>query len=439
MKKWKSSLLGLMIWGAAASSFAAPTEMDKVVTIVNDSVILQSDIDAMLKTVRLNAADQNQALPATDVLTEQVKEKLIIEALQIQQAEQFGIRIDDNKLDQSIQQMLKQQQMTLPQLQKKLAENGISYAMFREQMRRDITASEARTIQVRRRINILPQEVDTLAEQLNAQNLQGVQYNVSHIQIRVEDDADKAERDDAEQQAKTLVKELNNGADFANLAYSYSKGPKALQGGEWGWMRQEEMPTIFADEIKSHGKGAIIGPFRSGIGYHIIKINDVKGLETVSVTEVKARHILIKTSVILSDEAAKHQLEQARNAIIAGDQSFAAAAEALSADPGSAANGGELGWHTPDIYVPEFKDKVETISEGVISEPFKTVHGWHIVEVMDRRNVDRTDAAVKNRAYQILFSRKFNEEAQAWLQELRAGAYIEQLNNNNNGDNNERS
>ena len=439
MKKWKSSLLGLMIWGAAASSFAAPTEMDKVVTIVNDSVILQSDIDAMLKTVRLNAADQNQALPATDVLTEQVKEKLIIEALQIQQAEQFGIRIDDSKLDQSIQQMLKQQQMTLPQLQKKLADNDISYAMFREQMRRDITASEARTIQVRRRINILPQEVDTLAEQLNAQNLQGVQYNVSHIQIRVEDDADKAERDDAEQQAKTLVKELNNGADFANLAYSYSKGPKALQGGEWGWMRQEEMPTIFADEIKSHGKGAIIGPFRSGIGYHIIKINDVKGLETVSVTEVKARHILIKTSVILSDEAAKRQLEQARNAIIAGDQSFAAAAEALSADPGSAANGGELGWHTPDIYVPEFKDKVETISEGVISEPFKTVHGWHIVEVMDRRNVDRTDAAVKNRAYQILFSRKFNEEAQAWLQELRAGAYIEQLNNNNNGDNNERS
>ena len=279
MKKWKSSLLGLMIWGAAASSFAAPTEMDKVVTIVNDSVILQSDIDAMLKTVRLNAADQNQTLPATDILTEQVKEKLIIEALQIQQAEQFGIRIDDNKLDQSIQQMLKQQQMTLAQLQSKLAASGISYAMFREQMRRDITASEARTIQVRRRINILPQEVDTLADQLNAQNLQGVQYNVSHIQIRVEEDADKAERDDAEQQAKTLVKELNNGADFANLAYSYSKGPKALQGGEWGWMRQEEMPTIFADEIKSHGKGAIIGPFRSGIGYHIIKINDVKGLD----------------------------------------------------------------------------------------------------------------------------------------------------------------
>ncbi|KMV29937.1 peptidylprolyl isomerase SurA [Photobacterium swingsii] len=434
MKKWKSSLLGLMIWGAAASSFAAPTEMDKVVTIVNDSVILQSDIDAMLKTVRLNAADQNQTLPATDILTEQVKEKLIIEALQIQQAEQFGIRIDDNKLDQSIQQMLKQQQMTLAQLQSKLAASGISYAMFREQMRRDITASEARTIQVRRRINILPQEVDTLADQLNAQNLQGVQYNVSHIQIRVEEDADKAERDDAEQQAKTLVKELNNGADFANLAYSYSKGPKALQGGEWGWMRQEEMPTIFADEIKSHGKGAIIGPFRSGIGYHIIKINDVKGLETVSVTEVKARHILVKTSVIQSDEAAKRQLEQARQAILAGDQTFAAAAEALSADPGSAANGGELGWHTPDIYVPEFKDKVEALSKGVISEPFKTVHGWHIVEVMDRRNVDRTDAAVKNRAYQILFSRKFNEEAQAWLQELRAGAYIEQLDNNEGAD-----
>jgi len=154
-------------------------------------------------------------------------------------------------------------------------------------------------------------------------------------------------------------------------------------------------------------------------------------LETISVTEVNARHILVKTSVIMSDDGAQRQLKKARRAILAGEQSFADAAQALSADPGSAANGGELGWQTPDLYVPEFKDKVENLPAGTISEPFKTVHGWHIVEVLERRDVDRTDAAVKNRAYRILFSRKFNEEAQAWLQELRAGAYIEQPEDDN--------
>ncbi|GAL06967.1 survival protein SurA precursor [Photobacterium aphoticum] len=146
----------------------------------------------------------------------------------------------------------------------------------------------------------------------------------------------------------------------------------------------------------------------------------------MSVTEVNARHILVKTSVILSDDAAKKELEEARQDILSGKRTFADVAQSLSADPGSAANGGKLGWQTPDLYVPEFKNKVESLPTGVISEPFKTVHGWHIVEVMGRRDVDRTDAAVKNRAYRILFNRKFNEEAQAWLQELRAGAFIEQ-------------
>lgn len=430
MKKWKTSLLGIAIWSLAASSMAAPKELDKVVTLVNDSVILQSDVNAMLQTVRINAAEQNQPLPDNALLTEQVMEKLIIETLQLQQAEQFGIRIDDTRLDQAVAEIAKERELTIPQLQQELEKSGISYSIFREQMRRDMTASEARTIQVRRRINILPQEVEMLAEQLNKQTLQTVQFNISHIQLRVEEGATKEQREETQQQAQQIVDELKNGADFANLAYSYSKGPKALQGGEWGWMRQEEMPTIFADQIKSNGKGAIIGPFRSGVGYHIIKVNDVKGLETVSVTEVNARHILIKTSVILSDDGAKRQLEKARQDILAGRQTFADEAQKLSSDPGSAANGGALGWQTPDLYVPEFKDKIETLPKGTISEPFKTVHGWHIVEVLDRRNVDRTDAAMKNRAYRILFSRKFNEEAQAWLQELRAGAYIEQLGTN---------
>ncbi|MEI8596685.1 peptidylprolyl isomerase SurA [Photobacterium sp. Hal280] len=426
MKMWKSFILGLTLLGLTTGSLAALQPLDKVVTIVNDSVILQSDVDAMLKTVHLNAARQGQPLPDDSILVNQVMEKLIMETLQLQQAEQFGIRIDDNRLDQAISQIAAEQNMSVAQLQQELAAGGISYPIFREQIRRDLTASEARTIMVRRRINILPQEVDSLVTQLGQQQQASVQYNISHILIRLGEGATQSERQTAERKANDLLAQLNQGADFTNLAYSASNGPKALQGGAWGWMSPEEMPTIFADQIQGQGKGAIIGPFRSGVGYHILKINDVKGQETVSVTEINARHILLKTSVILSDEGAKKQLEQVRQDIIAGKRSFADAAQALSADPGSAANGGELGWQTPDIYVPEFKQQVETLPAGTVSEPFQTVHGWHIVEVLDRRQVDRTDAAAKNRAYRILFSRKFNEEAQAWLQELRAGAYIEQ-------------
>ncbi|EPG0369820.1 peptidylprolyl isomerase SurA [Photobacterium damselae] len=432
MKKWKSSLLALAIMGASASSFAAPQELNKIVTTVNDSVILQSDVSNMLKTVHLNAAGHDQPLPPENILRQQVMDQLIMETLQVQQAKQMGIRIDDSQLEQAIGQIAKERNMSIDQLRQQLAQYGISFADFRDQIRRDLMASEARTAIVRRRINILPQEVDNLAQQLGQQTQQNTEYNISQIQIRVDENASKAERDAAKEEADKLVKDLNDGADFAKLAYTYSKGPKALKGGEWGWMSKEEMPTIFADQIKNNGKGAIIGPFRSGVGYHILKINDVKGLQTVSVMEVKARHILLKPSVILSDAGAKQELEQVRQKILSGKETFAQAAKAISQDPGSAANGGELGWQTPDLYVPAFKDKVETLPVDTISQPFKTVHGWHIVEVEGRRNVDRTDAALKNRAYRIIFNRKFNEEAQTWLQELRASAYIDNLTNTGN-------
>ncbi len=179
-------------------------------------------------------------------------------------------------------------------LREELKRNGISWSEYRDQIRREMTISEARNAQVRRRISILPQEVESLAEQLNAKNLENVEYRISHIQLRLDEDAQKTERDAVAAKAKELVTELNSGRDFAALALANSKGPKALNGGDWGWMRLEEMPTIFADQIKNNGKGAIIGPFRSGVGYHILKIDDVKGLESVAVTEVKARHILIK-------------------------------------------------------------------------------------------------------------------------------------------------
>ncbi|MGI9875550.1 peptidylprolyl isomerase SurA [Vibrio chagasii] len=424
MTLWKRTLIAIAAACTVSTSFAAPVELDSVRVIVNEGVILQSDIDTSMKTLRANAKKSGQTLPSQDVLDEQVLEKLIIDTIQTQEAERIGVRIDDARLDQAIEGIAKDNNQTVEQLTASVAEEGLSYNAFREQVRKEIAASEARNALVRRRINILPAEVDNLADILAQETNATVQYKIGHIQLRFNDDQTKEE---LEAQAKELVEELNSGKDFSTMAYTYSKGPKALQGGDWGWMRKEEMPTIFADQIKMQNKGSIIGPFRSGVGFHILKIEDVKGLETVAVTEVNARHILIKPTVILSDDGAKEQLEEITRRVNAGEASFGDMAQQYSQDPGSAVQDGELGYQTPDLYVPEFKHQVETLPEGKISAPFKTVHGWHIVEVLDRREVDRTDSALKNKAYQILFNRKFNEEAGAWLQEVRASAFVEMV------------
>lgn len=424
MKLWKPTLISVLSALTLFNAHAEPKRLDSVAVIVNSGVILQSDVDSALKTIKANAKQNKQPLPQETVLREQVLEKLIIDTLQQQEADRIGVKIDDNRLNEAIKEIAKNNQQTQEQLIASVAQEGLTYPEFREQVRKEMAASDARNALVRRRINILPAEVDTLAELLAQETDATVQYKISHIQLRVDDGQDKSA---AETLANKLVNDLKNGADFAQMAYAYSKGPKALQGGDWGWMRKEEMPTIFADQIKMQNKGSIIGPFRSGVGFHILKIDDVKGLETVAVTEVNARHILIKPTIILSDEGAQKQLNEFVQRIKNGEVTFAELAQQYSQDPGSAAQKGELGYQTPDLYVPEFKHQIETLPVGQISEPFKTVHGWHIVEVLDRREVDRTDSALKNKAYRILFNRKFNEEASAWLQELRASAFVEVL------------
>ncbi|WP_217531679.1 peptidylprolyl isomerase SurA [Vibrio metschnikovii] len=431
MKLWTLALYTLTSLVSIATVQAQPIELDRVAVIVNSGVILQSDIDSALLTVRANAKTNQQTLPPENILREQIIEKLIVDTLQQQEADRIGVRIDDNTLNDAITEIAHNNQQTPEQLRLSIAEQGLTYPEFREQIRKEIAASEARNALVRRRINIIPAEVDTLAELLAQETSATVQYKISHIQLRFNDGQDKSE---VEAQANKLVAELNQGADFSTMSITYSKGPRALQGGDWGWMRKEEMPTIFADQIKMQNKGSIIGPFRSGVGFHILKIDDIKGLETVAVTEVNARHILIKPTIILSDEGAKNQLNDLVRRINAGEASFAELAQQYSQDPGSAAQNGELGYQTPELYVPEFKHQIETLPVGTISEPFKTVHGWHIVEVLDRREVDRTDAAMKNRAYRILFNRKFNEEASTWLQELRAGAFVEILQDDQDDD-----
>ncbi|MCY9851517.1 peptidylprolyl isomerase SurA [Vibrio mediterranei] len=431
--KFISKLLSTCLLSVMAlHAIAEPVELDRVRVIVNDGVILQSDIDSATKTLTANARKNDQELPSADIIQEQILDKLILEKLQLQEADRIGVRIDDNRLESTLNDIAKNNNQTIEQLRQAVREEGLTWEAFREQIRDEIAASEARNAMVRQRINILPAEVDNLAELLAKESDATVTYKIRHIQLRFNDGEDKSVQ---EQQAKDLVARLKSGEDFATMAYTYSKGPKALEGGDWGWMRKEEMPTIFADQIKMQTKGTIIGPFRSGVGFHILKIEDFKGLETVSVTEVNARHILIKPTVILSDEGVQRELNNIIAKVQSGESTFAEMAEQYSQDPGSAVQGGELGYQTPELYVPEFKHQVETLPIGQISKPFKTVHGWHIVEVLDRRDVDKTGSAMQNRAYRILFNRKFNEEASAWIQELRASAFVEMVNDDEEDNN----
>jgi peptidyl-prolyl cis-trans isomerase SurA len=424
MKLWTPLIILAVSTIGAEAVLATPVPLDGMAVIVNDSVILKSDIETSTKLLRSNAKKNNQSLPDAKTVRAQVIDKLVMDTLQLQEAKRIGVTIDDTRLDQAIEEMAKGNKQTIAQLRASIESEGIPYADVREQIRDEMTISETRNAVVRRRINILPAEVDSLANLISQESNSTIEYKISDIQLSIDDNNS---REAVEKQAAQLVEKLKAGADFTAMAYSFSKGPKALQGGDWGWMRKEEMPTVFADQIHMQNRGTIIGPFMSGVGAHILKITDVKGLETVSLTEVNARHILIKPSVILSDQAAQNQLNGFIRRIKSGDITFGELAEQYSQDPGSAAKFGELGFQPADIYVPEFKEQIEKLPVGQISQPFKTIHGWHIVEVLERKKVDKTESIFKDKAYRILFNRKFNEESAAWIKELKGAAFIEEL------------
>ncbi len=287
-----------------------------------------------------------------------------------------------------------------------------------------------RNNEVRRRITILPQEVESLAQQVGNQNDASTELNLSHILIPLPENPTSDQVNEAESQARAIVDQARNGADFSKLAIAHSADQQALNGGQMGWGRIQELPGIFAQALSTAKKGDIVGPIRSGVGFHILKVNDLRGeSKNISVTEVHARHILLKPSPIMTDEQARVKLEQIAADIKSGKTTFAAAAKEFSQDPGSANQGGDLGWATPDIFDPAFRDALTRLNKGQMSAPVHSSFGWHLIELLDTRNVDKTDAAQKDRAYRMLMNRKFSEEAASWMQEQRASAYVKILSN----------
>ncbi|MDI8175477.1 peptidylprolyl isomerase SurA [Salmonella enterica subsp. enterica serovar Montevideo] len=428
MKNWKTLLLGIAM--IANTSFAAPQVVDKVAAVVNNGVVLESDVDGLMQSVKLNAGQAGQQLPDDATLRHQILERLIMDQIILQMGQKMGVKITDEQLDQAIANIAKQNNMTMDQMRSRLAYDGLNYSTYRNQIRKEMIISEVRNNEVRRRITVLPQEVDALAKQIGTQNDASTELNLSHILIALPENPTSEQVNDAQRQAESIVEEARNGADFGKLAITYSADQQALKGGQMGWGRIQELPGIFAQALSTAKKGDIVGPIRSGVGFHILKVNDLRGQsQSISVTEVHARHILLKPSPIMNDQQARLKLEEIAADIKSGKTTFAAAAKEYSQDPGSANQGGDLGWATPDIFDPAFRDALTKLHKGQISAPVYSSFGWHLIELLDTRKVDKTDAAQKDRAYRMLMNRKFSEEAATWMQEQRASAYVKILSN----------
>ncbi|ATC93667.1 peptidylprolyl isomerase SurA [Pseudoalteromonas tunicata] len=413
--------------GLNLPAVAKEVQIDKVVATVNEGVVLQSEIDTIINRVKSRALTDGQSLPTDDALRLQAIERLINQELLMQMSERMGLQISDAQLDQTLMMMAKEQGGTLADLRKTIESSGESYQAYREEMRVEMTTQQVLRSNVERRIYISLQEIENLLTILEQQGQTNEEYDIGHILIDLPADGNAQEIEDAKVRAEKVIKLLNEGSEFKRIAIASSGGSKALEGGQLGWMSINEMPTLFAEAVKGKKAGEIVGPLRSGAGFHIIKVQDIRGRQVVETVEVRSRHILIQPSIILSEEKARSMLAGFVKDLKEGKADFATLAKEYSEDQGSALKGGEYDWTDPSTYVPAFRDTLLSLEKDQLSEPFRSNYGWHIVQLLDKRIADKTELAKRNRAQQMLFNRKFKEESFAWQREMREQAHIEIL------------
>ncbi len=421
----KLLIAALMGLGFSQTALAERVQLDKVVATVNDGVVLQSEVNKVISRVKQQAKAQNTQLPSDKTLRIQAIDRLVDQSLLLQLAERMGLEISDAQLDQTLANIASEQGATIAELRKSIEATGESFKAYREEIRQEITISQVRRANVDRRIYINPQEITNLQTILEQQTGQSEEYDIGHILVKVPSKASPEELEDARNRANKVIEFLNDGKDFKRIAIASSSGAKALDGGQLGWMGINEMPSLFAEAVKGKKKDDIIGPLRSGAGFHILKVQDIRGRQVVETTEVRSRHILIKPSIILSEEKARSMLASFVKDLRAGNADFAELAKEHSEDPGSALKGGEYDWTDPTTYVPAFRDSLLSLDKNEISEPFRSTFGWHIVQLLDKRVADKTDFAKKNRAHGILYNRKFQEESLRWMSEMREQANID--------------
>ena len=410
---------------AALPEFDAGSRpLDRIVAIAADDIITRRELDERLREARAQMQRRGTALPSAEVFERQVLDRLIIERLQLQEAKRLGIAIDDFTLNDTLQRIAANNGLTLAEFRTQVIAEGIDFPRFREQVRNEMAIERLRRRQVDARIQVSDQEIDDLIASERGALGENVEYHVAHILIAIPEGATTEQVRAAQSRAAAIRAQALAGEDFASLAAERSDAAQALEGGDLGWRAMSQIPTVLARALALLEPGGISEPVRSPSGYHIIKLLDVRGGKRHIVTQSHVRHILIRPTALVTDEEARARLQSLRNRILAGED-FADLARANSDDSGSAMQGGDLGWADPGDFVPDFTSAIDLLAPGEVSEPFRTPFGWHIAQVLDRREHDSTRESLRAQAREFIRDRKRAEEIDLWLRRLRGEAFVE--------------
>lgn len=400
--------------------------LDKIVAVVNDGVVLQSELDQQMQEIETRLRAQKVSLPPEGVMRQQVLDRLILDEIQAQHAERAGIKVSDEQVNGALTDIAERQHLTLAQLPERLAAEGVDYSAYRGDLKREIARQMLRQRDVIARINVTPHELDQYIDREKKTASASNEYNVSHILIAIAQDAKPAQLAAAMKLAHDVDERARNGEDFSKLAVTYSQSETALDGGSLGWRKGTELPTFLADAIARMKPGDVSDVMQTPSGFHIVRLNEQRTAGGPKIIQqLHLRHILLKPTEIEDDATVQQRLTRWREQILAGKEEFQVFAKTYSQDPGSAINGGDLGWEEPATFVPEFAAQAARLKEGEISPPFRTPFGWHIVQLLGRRDFDNTQDAERERAYEALRDSRLEEATELWLQQIRDESYVE--------------
>src|SRR5271154_4023131 len=398
--------------------------LDRIAAIVNDGLVLKSELDSQMDSVSKRLVDQKIELPSQSVLRQQVLDRLIVQEIETQRAKHVGLTISDEQLNSALQEIAARNKIPFDQLPTALASQGIDYKQYRESMRKELTLNTLRQRDVIAHINVTPHELEQfLARQQSA--AANDEFNVSHILLSLPAAATPQQLDQITHKAQDLADRAVKGEDFGELAIANSNSQTALDGGQLGWRKGNQLPQFILDLVIKMKPGEVSQPVRTPSGFHIVKLNERRGGEVaVIVNQIHVRHILMKPNELDDDETVRQKLGKLRNRILKGED-FAGIASTTSEDPGSAPDGGDLGWTGPGTFVPEFDKAIADLKPNEISEPFKSRYGWHIVQMLGTRTYDSTDDVRRQRAFAAIRESKADEETELWLRRLRDDAFVE--------------
>ncbi|WP_136066189.1 peptidylprolyl isomerase [Modicisalibacter radicis] len=421
-----ASLSLALVLAFPALAPAAEQPLDRIVAVVNDDAIMASELRDRVAQARSQLASRNISMPSEQALSQQVLDRMIGEQIQLQMAEEANLTVDDTELNRAVRSVAENNGMSLEQFADTLESQGLSLAVVREQIRREMLIRQLQQRRVASRVNVSDQEVDRyLAQQGGDRN---ARYQLGHILVALPQSPSPEQVRSAQQRVQAIQSQLQDGADFASVAAAESDGNNALEGGNLGWRSGAELPSLFADVVPQLGVGEVSEPLRSPSGFHLVKLLDRQGAgqqQQAVVEEQKIRHILIETNPNRDGDQARALAERTRQRIVDGED-FASVAQQVSDDRGSALNGGDLGWVRPGQMVPAFENAAGQLAVGEISQPVQTRYGYHLIQVEERRQRDVTGEAQRSQIRDTLFQRKVNDELEAWMQQIRAEAYVEE-------------